>query len=182
MTYVAKVEAALAALRAHQVIITQSDTMLSLTCMPAGRGLETLCKLKARPGPFILTGSSIEQLIPYIKLESLNNQQFDALTKYYTRPTSLLVPARERSLITGNTDKLCIRLLHPCIMRDISVLGNTPLLSTSVNPAGAPPATNRVTATKYFQQDYAFFLDTHRVPLHSASAIIDVLTHEVIRK
>jgi tRNA A37 threonylcarbamoyladenosine synthetase subunit TsaC/SUA5/YrdC len=182
MTYLEKVRAALEALRAKHVIITQSDTMLSLTCIPDSNALHTLSKIKERPGPFILTGSSIEQLIPYINLEDLNNSQFDALTKYYKHPTSLIVPAREPSIITGHTDKICVRILHPCIMRDISVLGDIPLLSTSVNPAGATPATNMVTATQYFDNDYPFFLDTNKAPLHSASHILDVLTNNFIRK
>jgi L-threonylcarbamoyladenylate synthase len=182
MKYSDKVEAALEALLATKVIITQSDTMLSFACIVDHKTLDILSNIKSRRGPFILTGARIEQLTSYMNLEAISTHKFDVLTKYYIHPTSFILPANEPSIITGDTDQLCIRILHPCIMRDISILGNIPLLSTSVNPAGDLPAHNRISAMRYFDLDYPFFLDTSRLPSNKPSTIIELLNSKTIRK
>jgi len=146
--------------RRGEIIAYPTDTVYGLGCDPLNaHALNTLNRLKTRaPGKgLILLAGSLEQLDDFIVLE---NAAARARVLAEKQPTSWIVPARPQlpEQLTGGGDTLAVRVTDSSVVVKLCQLLGHPLVSSSANPAGRPPAVNGLQLHRWFQQDLASIL------------------------
>ncbi|MCK0715976.1 L-threonylcarbamoyladenylate synthase [Chromohalobacter sarecensis] len=134
---------AVAALRRGALVAYPTEAVWGLGCDPDDdAALGRLIELKQRDPAkgLILIAGSVSQLAPW--LEGLDEAQRARLAALQTVPTTWLVPdnGRARPLLRGEHATLAVRVSdHPLVQALCDAFGG-PLVSTSANRAGEPPA------------------------------------------
>lgn len=150
MGYFNKIDSWLAALKAGEVVIAPAEGMYGYCCNPFHEGaLAKLMALKQRSpnkGLIVLIPdiSHLASLCPTPLPESCQSAlqtHWGASTN--PQPTTLILPALPKlpKLLTGEHTTLAIRKPHSPYMREYLEAWGGPLVSTSCNLAGEPPAT-----------------------------------------
>ena len=108
-------------------------------------------KQRSRQQGFILIAGSWRQFRAY--LPDLPDQDIQTISMPRTRPCSWAVEDRQGRIlpeVKGHNPKVALRISrHPQVMRLTAALGR-PIVSTSANPAGRPPARTASQARAYF--------------------------------
>ncbi|MFT7243210.1 MAG: L-threonylcarbamoyladenylate synthase [Candidatus Azotimanducaceae bacterium] len=146
-------------LRQGAVIAYPTEGVWGLGCLPENEeAVARLLTFKARPWQkgLIMAAASIDQILPYI--ESLNDSELAELNATWPGPITYLLPRSNQTprWVSGEHETVAIRVsAHPVIQGICSELGQ-PIISTSANPSGKPPAINQLRLKKYFgdQLDY----------------------------
>ena len=147
-------------LKRGNIIAYPTDTVWGLGCDPIDRiALQKLRRIKQRPEEqgFILVAGSWCQFRPY--WPDLPEQAIQTICRPRTRPCSWAVPDTQGHVlpeVKGQHREVVLRISrHPQVMRLTAALGR-PLVSTSANPAGWPPAQTASQVRAYFghQLDY----------------------------
>ncbi|MDV6317906.1 L-threonylcarbamoyladenylate synthase [Chromohalobacter sp. HP20-39] len=134
---------AVAVLRRGAIVAYPTEAVWGLGCDPDDdAALARLIELKQRDPAkgLILIAGSVSQLAPW--LEGLDEAQRARLAASQATPTTWLVPdnGRARPLLRGEHATLAVRVSdHPLVQALCSAFGG-PLVSTSANRAGEPPA------------------------------------------
>ncbi|HHL19682.1 MAG TPA: tRNA threonylcarbamoyladenosine biosynthesis protein RimN [Thiothrix sp.] len=129
----------------------------------------------------ILIAASLKQLAPYI--QPLTNKATQRIQAIAPHPTTWLVPASQNtsSLLTGEHKTLAIRLTqHPSCIALCNTLGH-PLISTSANPTGLPPAITINQVKTYFPFSIDGILKASLGHATSPSEIRDLRSNQRIR-
>lgn len=177
-------EAALSALRAGGVIAYPTEAVWGLGCDPDdGEALTRLLRLKERDPAkgVILVAASIGQLAPW--LEGLTPAQRATLEASWPGPNTWLVPdnGRAHPLVRGEHDRVALRVsAHPLVARLCEAFGG-PLVSTSANRAGEPPASSAAEVRAIFGDALGAVLDGELGGLARPSTIRDLVTGRVLR-
>lgn len=135
------------------VIAYPTEAVFGLGCLPLRKdSVNKILELKQRPVEkgLILVASSLEQLEDFVCFDNL--PLMDKIRESWPGPITWLIPARKSTpdWLTGKHDTLAVRLsAHSVINALCQKLG--PLVSTSANPAGAPPAINSQEVLTYFE-------------------------------
>ena len=141
-------------------------------------GLEGLLEIKKRsPGKgFVVIVSSVGYL--NLLTQTLNQQHWDLIDEYWPGPTTLLLPARDdlHKLLTGGSGKVAVRLPASPHMKEYLDAWGGPLVSTSANLSGQPPA-----QTAEEIKDKVFILPSQNPLNGSVSTIIDAETGQRVR-
>lgn len=136
-------DAAVAALRRGGVIAYPTEAVWGLGCDPDdAAALARLLRLKQRDPAkgVILVAADIGQFAPW--LDGLGADQRKTLATPRKTPTTWLVPVNGRTapLVRGEHDRVALRISdHPLVSALCRAFGG-PLVSTSANRAGEPPA------------------------------------------
>ncbi|MBB3191424.1 L-threonylcarbamoyladenylate synthase [Halomonas cerina] len=136
-------DAVVAALRRGGVIAYPTEAVWGLGCDPDdAAALARLLRLKRRdPGKgVILVAADIGQFAPW--LAGLSPSQREALEASWPGPHTWLVPDNGRTapLVRGEHDRVALRVSgHPLVAELCRAFGG-PIVSTSANRAGEPPA------------------------------------------
>jgi L-threonylcarbamoyladenylate synthase len=146
--------------RRGELIAYPTDTVYGLGCDPLNTtALDNLNALKQRaPGKgLILLAGKLEQLDDFIELNDKAARQRILAEK---QPTSWVVPARQHlpSQLTGGSDTLAVRVTNCTVVVRLCQLLGHPLVSSSANPAGHPPATRSLQLHRWFQHELASIL------------------------
>lgn len=134
---------AVAALRRGGIVAYPTEAVWGLGCDPDDdAALARLIELKQRDPAkgLILIAGSVSQLAPW--LEGLDATQRTRLAASQMVPTTWLIPdnGRARPLLRGEHATLAVRVSdHPLVQALCNAFGG-PLVSTSANRAGEPPA------------------------------------------
>jgi L-threonylcarbamoyladenylate synthase len=165
-------EAAVAALRAGEVIAVATDTVYGLVCDPAdAAAVDRVYLLKRRPADLELTlltadaadlGGLVEWTQPALALAKA----------FWPGPLSLVLSVAQRRLaVPRSGSTLSVRVPDHAQLREL-LRRSGPLASTSANRHGDPPATSAAAVRRRFGAEVAVVLRGGR-PGGIASTIID---------
>ncbi|MDR9438983.1 MAG: Sua5/YciO/YrdC/YwlC family protein [Halomonas sp.] len=177
-------EPAVAALRAGGVIAYPTEAVWGLGCDPDNeQALTRLLRLKARDPAkgVILVAASIDQFAPW--LEGLAIELHAPLASSWPGPTTWLVPdnGRSQALVRGDHDRVALRVSdHPLVVALCEAFGG-PIVSTSANRAGEPPAMSAEQVRATFGAELDHVLDGPLGGLERPSTIRDLVTGRVLR-
>ncbi|HVI60520.1 MAG TPA: Sua5/YciO/YrdC/YwlC family protein [Luteimonas sp.] len=138
------VEDAAAALRRGGVLACPTEAVWGLSCDPFDEAaVMRLLATKQRPVDkgLILAASALLQLDGLVDWEALAPARCNAVIDSWPGPHTWVVPASPRvpRWITGAHDGVAVRIsAHPLLAALCAAFGGV-LVSTSANPAGAPP-------------------------------------------
>lgn len=170
-------------LRVGGVIAYPTEAVWGLGCNPwKAEAVERLLMLKQRPvhKGLILIAGDIEQFD--FLLWDLPEGQLAKLRLSWPGPNTWLVPHQERlpAWITGEHDTVALRVTtHPLVRQLCAVSG--PLVSTSANPAGRPPARSRLRIEQYFGGELDDVVNGPLGGQRNPSIIRDLRTERIIR-
>ncbi|TLF49151.1 threonylcarbamoyl-AMP synthase [Halomonas urmiana] len=173
-----------AALRAGGVIAYPTEAVWGLGCDPDDEAaLARLLRLKARDPAkgVILVAASIAQFAPW--LEGLTAAQRALLEVSWPGPTTWLVPdnGRAHALVRGDHDRVALRVSdHPLVIALCEAVGG-PVVSTSANRAGEPPAMSADEIHRVFDDELDAVLEGELGGLERPSTIRDLATGQVLR-
>lgn len=184
MIETSSLEEAVAALRAGGVIAYPTEAVWGLGCNPDDeQALARLLRLKARDPAkgMILVAASIGQFAPW--LEGLPFELHAPLAASWPGPATWLVPDNGRShpLVRGDHDRVALRVSdHPLVVALCEAFGG-PVVSTSANRAGEPPAMSAEAVRDAFGNELDAIVDAPLGGLQRPSTIRDLITGRVLR-
>jgi L-threonylcarbamoyladenylate synthase len=162
--------------------IMPTDTIYGLVARALDREAVTkLYKLKGRqdkPGTFI--AMSIDQLVEL----GLKRRYLTAVQEFWPGALSVVVPSgHELEYLHLGTNSLAVRLPDNDDLIDLLKITG-PLLTSSANLPGQPPAKNIAEAKKYFPNQVDFFIDGGDIGEQQPSTIVRVVDDaiEVLRQ
>lgn len=145
MSLTSDLTAAIAALRRGGVVAYPTEAVWGLGCDPFDAVAVTrLLEIKQRPADkgLILVAGEVAQLDGLLDWDALPGQRRDAVLASWPGPNTWVIPATARAprLVAGAHDSLAVRVsAHPAVVALCDAFGG-PLVSTSANLAGQPPA------------------------------------------
>lgn len=165
------------------VIAYPTEAVWGLGCDPwSADAVYRLLAIKARPvekGMIVVAGD-IRQFD--FLLEDLPEAWQDKLAASWPGPNTWLVPHQGRlpEWVTGEHDTVALRVTdHPLVRELCRFTG--PLISTSANPAGRPPARSRLRVEQYFLGELDGVLGGALGGRRNPSLIRDLRTGEIVR-
>ncbi len=178
------VRRAVARLHAGGVVAYPTEAVWGLGCDPLDeRAVERILHLKRRERGMglILIASSLSQLSPL--LAGLSGEQRATLQKSWPGPHTWLVPDTgvAPEWITGGRDTVAVRVTdHPVAAAICENFGG-PLVSTSANPHGMPPAKTALKVRCYFGKGLDAVAPGAVGKSGSVSSIRDLVSGAIIR-
>lgn len=171
------------ALVAGEVVAYPTEAVWGLGCDPFNASaVQEILTLKQRPAEkgLILVAASIDQF-DFI-LRDLAPEHRQLLLQKWPGPRTYLVPHLDRipRLVSGDHASVALRVSAHPVVRALCRLTGGPIVSTSANPQGRPPARYGFQARRYFggQVHYA----PGQVNLSAKpSQICDLITGQIIR-
>lgn len=139
--------------------VLPTDTLYGVVCRAADqKAVQKLYALKhreAKPGTII--AASVEQLTEL----GLNARDLDRAAAYWPGPVSVLIPATEPKLayLTQGLPELACRIVAAPVELIKLLQPTGPLLTSSANQPGEPPATTIDEAKQYFTDSIDFYID-----------------------
>jgi len=172
-------------LLAGKIVAYPTEAVWGLGCDYRNQAaVERLLALKSRPvdkGLILATGQ-IEQVEPLLAL--LPEEQAAKARSVWPGPYTCVIPDPEQQIpewIRGEHDSVAIRVSrHPLIGQLSQALG-MPLVSTSCNPAGRPPARTAWQVARYFGQEVDVISGGDTGGARAPSTIIDVRSGKQLR-
>ena len=173
------------AMYAGGVIAYPTEAVWGLGCDPWNESaVQRLLALKQRPGHkgLILVASRWQQIQPLIA--HLNDEQIARLQQTWPGPNTWLVPDPEDWVpqwIKGQHSTVAVRVsAHPAI-KALCDAANGPIVSTSANPAGSPPARTRLKVAQYFHGALDYVMPGQLGASRQPSQVRDLVTNNTIR-
>ena len=173
----AVIEAASRSVEQGEVLLYPTDTIYGFGCHGfCASAVERIIRLKRRaPDKGLLL------LIPHLRwadrLSSRLPREFHRLaSRLWPGPVTLLIPAAPSipAPITGIQGKVGIRYPSLPFLRLWLERLDAPVVSTSANLAGQPPAESGVELESIFGQDVDLFLDAGTLPESAPSTVVDL--------
>lgn len=179
-----KLRRAVAALDAGGVVAYPTEAIWGFGCEPHNpAAVAKLLRLKSRPVEkgLILVGASSEQFQPY--LQGLEQRLIDKFCAPVDRPTTWLVPANKHVpvWIKGNFDSVALRVSAYKPVQDLCLMYGGPIVSTSANRSGYPPAVWPWSLRKFLGYGLDYVLPGSTGSASSPSEIKDLISDKVIR-
>lgn len=168
------------------IIAYPTEAVFGLGCDPDNQqALEKLLALKERSSEkgLILLAANYSQLLPYIDDSNISqDKRFSVLSRWPDGITQLMPKNSKTSqLLTGRFATIAVRLTS---QPDVVALCNTlnkPIVSTSANLSGEPPAKTWQEVEQYLSTQVDFIIKGKTLGYTQPSKIIDALTGETIR-
>lgn len=155
------IRSAVRELNAGGVIAYPTEGVWGLGCDPfdpfAVAQIYALKQRSAAKG-LILVAAGIDQLAPF--LMELTASEVDRISTGWPGPITWLVPHGDTvpAWVTGGSPVVALRVsAHPIVAALCSAFGG-PVVSTSANPSGQPPARNALQARQYFADGLDYVL------------------------
>lgn len=182
MTNIISVNQAEAALTQGAVGVLPTDTVYGLVCQAHNRSaVERLYALKKREQkPGTVVASSIEKLVTL----GIPRRYLKAVEQFWPNPISIVLPTTEQlSYLHLGKYSLACRIPDNSIFRKF-IEKTGPLLTSSANLPGMPPAETMTEAVKYFGNNVDFYVDGGKLSNTHASTIIRMIDDavEVLRE
>lgn len=151
---------AIKALHSGGVIAYPTEAVYGLGCLPHfWPAVSRILTMKKRPvhKGLIMVAATIDQLLPYVEFpdKSVKNR----VLATWPGPVTWLLPARPivPDWVRGSHDTVAVRVSdHPVVQSLCRQAG--PLISTSANPAGLPPARSALKVRTYFPRQLDYIL------------------------
>ena len=142
------IEAAAALFRRGGLLAYPTEAVWGLGCDPGNEAAVLhLLRLKQRPlgKGLILVAAHLDPLRPWLDLPALPAERLAAVLATWPGPNTWVMPAAADApaWITGGREGIAVRVsAHPVVAALCEAFGG-PLVSTSANPGGQPPAYTR---------------------------------------
>jgi len=178
------IEKAVRALREGSVIAYPTEAVWGLGCDPKNRlAVEKLLALKQRPVAkgLILVAANIDQLAPFFG--NVTDAQYQLLEASWPGFTTFIVPASKHvpAWIKGDFESVALRVSAHPLVRELCQAFAGPLVSTSANRAGQPPAQSLEQVVNIFSHELAFVLPGQLGGAQKPSPIVDIDSGQVLR-
>ena len=166
------------------VIAYPTEAVYGLGCDPWSQSaVERVLALKCRSAEkgLIVIGASLNQLNALTELSITELAR--VLNNPGERPTSWIVPASAEAppWITGGRSTVVLRLARYSLTRNLCEIVDGPLVSTSANCAGAPPATSADEVRMIFPEGIDVIVDAPTGGERAPSLIRDWQSEEIVR-
>lgn len=173
-------------LQQGDVIAYPTEAVFGLGCDPYNQtAVLKILALKNRPieKGLILIANNFEQLIPYIDLSKVSEQQKQLMLDSWPGAVTWVVPKNKRTpyFLTGQFDSIAIRIPDHPLVRQLCQQFGKPIVSTSANLSGQPPAKTVSDIESQFGNDFAV-LQGETGKRINPSEIRDIKTGEIIRQ
>lgn len=173
------------ALKAGDVIAYPTEAVWGLGCDPANEtAMKRLLALKQRPKEkgVILIAADLAQVAHLLApLPDELRAQAESLWPGFV---TCILPDLERQVpdwIRGRHDAVAVRVSrHPSVVALCRAFGG-PIVSTSCNPSGRPPATTAFAARRYFNQRVQTFMVGHPDQQTGPSPILELSSGRYLR-
>lgn len=158
--------------------VLPTDTVYGLVALASNIGsVQRLYDIKSRehkPGTVI--AASIDQLVDL----GIKARYLKAVADFWPNPISIVIPTGEElSYLHLGKQSLAIRI--PKDKQLSQLLAQTgPLLTSSANQPGQPPANNLAEAQAYFGDQVDFYVDGGDLSAHQPSTLIRIIDDEVV--
>lgn len=179
-----RISVALRAVRHAGVIAYPTEAVWGLGCDPTNElALQRLLAIKRRDPDkgLILVAADMQQCSEL--LAPLSREQREKLSSSWPGPTTWLVPHHGlvHPLVHGRFSSVALRVSsHPLVEALCKAFGG-PLVSTSANPQGRPPALNGMTVRRYFGGALDYVLEGSLGGSTRPSEIRDLATGQILR-
>lgn len=179
-------DSALPALRAGGVIAYPTEAVWGLGCDPAHRAaVMKLLQLKQRPVEkgMILVAADLTQLEGWVQLQALPPPRQAEVLASWPGAHTWILPAGPRTprWITGEHSGIAVRIsAHPLVAALCRAWGG-PLVSTSANLAGKPPARTRAELDPALLTLLDGVIDGQTGGLAQPTPIRDALSGQILR-
>ncbi len=165
------------------VITYPAEAVYGLGCLPENLlGVLRILELKQREMEkgLIVVASDISQLEKLVDFDQSPNIRGRVL-ETWPGPVTWLVPVRNAPVwLTGAHNSLAVRVSdHPVIQALCKITG--PIVSTSANPAGYPPARSALKVRYYFGDKLDYYLHGNVAKDRQPTEIRDAITNKIIR-
>jgi L-threonylcarbamoyladenylate synthase len=178
-----KIRQAARVIRAGGVIAYPTEAVFGLGCDPAfAEAVQHICEIKARPmtAGLILIGHALEQFEGWIDIGAAEQKR---LQEPADRPLTWVVPAGRRTgaWITGGRSSVAVRITSHLLAAELCRAAGTPLVSTSANRHGRPPARTTLVARLLFRDAVDLVVPGKVGRFTKPSEIRDARTGAVLR-
>ena len=179
-----RIQQAAAVVRAGGVIAYPTEAVWGLGCDPVNEAaVQRILDLKQRPRSkgLILIAASMQQLENL--LDGLSTEQLSRLEQSWPGPVTWLIPHQNRlgDWVTGDHQTVAVRVSAHPVVQQLCLAVQSPLISTSANPAGQPEARELSELQAYFGTDIDDIVPGNLGGANRPSTIRDLLTGETIR-
>lgn len=169
--------------RAGGIIAYPTETVYGLGCDPFSEAAVTrLLAAKHRPVEkgLILLASGLDQLDDLVILSESDRR---TLNDAWPAPVTYLLPATPAipAWVRGHFDKVAVRVSAHPVARALAAAVGSPIVSTSANRAGRPPARNRFQVARQMGAELDFVVNGEAGPAVRPSTIIDLETGRTVR-
>lgn len=174
---------AAARLKSGAVGVIPTDTIYGLAAMAADQpAVERLYQLKKRDSkPGTLIAADIKQLEEL----GLKHRYLKAVEDFWPGAVSVIIPCGDPALAYLHRGKMSLAVRIPADEKLRKLLNQTgPLLTSSANQPGEPPADDIPAARQYFGDKADFYTDGGDLSKRQASTIIRIVDDaiEVLRQ
>lgn len=179
-----RLEEAVQALKAGGLIAYPTEAVFGLGCDPGNaKAIKRLLSVKQRPVAkgLILIAAEVSQLEGWIG--DLPAATLSDVLESWPGPVTWVVPAGPLTtpLLCGDSDGIAVRVTAHPIAADLCRVFNSPVISTSANLSGAPPARNQATLYAQFGTDIDYYLEGQLGGRERPSEIRDASTGQILR-
>jgi L-threonylcarbamoyladenylate synthase len=178
------------ALNAYQnggVIAYPTEAVFGLGCDPDNsQAIKKLLNIKNRPAEkgLILLAGDFTQLLPYLDISQLSQIQLETVLSRWPNSITQVLPAKPdlSQFLTGQFNSIAVRITdHPDVVA-LCQATNRPIVSTSANLTGQPPAKTWQQVQQQLEDKVDFILKSDTLGYSKPSQIIDGLTGQVLRQ
>ncbi len=176
-------ERLVALLQRGRVGVLPTDTLYGLVCIATQENaVEQLYRLKNREKkPGTVVAANIDQLVNL----GLKRRYLTPMDDYWPGPISVVVPTidSKTNYLRQGANGLAVRVVADPRLKTL-LLQTGPLMTSSANQPGEPPAATIEEAMTYFGDDVAFYVDGGNLRGRKPSTLIRVVDDaiEVLRQ
>lgn len=169
--------------KAGVIGVIPTDTVYGLVARATdNQAVERLYRAKRREDkPGTVIAASLEQL----ESLGLKHRYIKAVADFWPGAISVIIPCADQSLAYLHRGKMSLAVRIPADKKLRGLLGSTgPLLTTSANQPGEPPAATIRQAKEYFGSSVDFYVDGGDLSGNQPSTIVRIIDDaiEVIRQ
>ncbi len=162
-----------------------TEAVFGVGCDPLNQAaMEKVLTIKHRPQEkgVILIAGDIEQLNGFVNFAALPESTIQRIHDTWPGPFTWLVPKgpKVKEWISGGSELVAVRVTDHALVINMCNAVSSPLVSTSANIGGMPPAKSANEVIDYFGRQVKL-LDGELGSQSSPSTIINALTMERIR-
>lgn len=173
-------------LRHGGIIAYPTEAVFGLGCDPQqDTAIGKLLALKLRPADkgLILIAAEERQLYPYLDQQQISEAMWQRVRASWPGPVTWLLPAAVSvsSLLRGTHTTLAVRVSAHPLVQALCIAFGGPLVSTSANLAGQPPARSVQEVMQQFDDQLDAVLSGATGGADRPSEIRDAMTGRILR-
>tara|TARA_R110000772_G_scaffold17340_4_gene48439 strand:+ start:475 stop:1020 length:546 start_codon:yes stop_codon:yes gene_type:complete len=168
------------------VLAYPTESVFGLGCDPDNdEAIEKLLSIKSRSADkgLILLAGNYSQLLPYINDSKIpQDKRYAVLSRWPDGITQLVAKnANISALLTGRFDTIAVRVTSQPDVVALCLATNKPIVSTSANLSGQPPAKTWQDIPSDLADKIDFIIKGKTLGFEQPSTIIDALSGDIIR-